>query len=126
MTAQPIYRRIASLLDARANCAKSGNTEWFAKHTEHIDDIMASAPSGSGIDNGTTLDYDASTPDKLVFHTAFHHMDDGGGYDGWTEHTITVRASLAFGIDVRISGRDRDGIKEYLGDTYHGWLTETA
>jgi hypothetical protein len=44
-------------------------------------------------------------------------MDDGGGYDGWTEHTITVTPSFR-GFDLTISGRDRNDIKDYLHQTF--------
>lgn len=80
-------------------------------------------PSGSGIDSGTKLDYGRSTPDKLVFTMSFHHMNDSGMYDGWTDHSITVKPSLVYGIEIGISGRNRNDIKDYLGDTYHAALT---
>lgn len=120
----PIYRQIATLLEARANCERMGNTEWFDRHTINIDTIMASAPSGSGIDSGVTLDYDKSTPERLVFTCPFHHMNDGDYYDGWTDHVVTVRPSLTSEIDIRISGRDRNDIKSYLHDVFFVWLRE--
>lgn len=119
--------RIARLVQAREHCAERDNMEWHNKHTETILGMLENdAPSGSGFDNGTSLDLVMSTPEKLVFHTSFHHMNDGGMYDGWTEHSVIVRASLAFGIDVRVTGRDRGGIKDYIGDVFHAWLTAEA
>mgnify|MGYP001762209740 CR=1 FL=1 len=75
-------------------------------------------PSGSGVDTGTTLDLESSTPERLAFTLSFHHMDDCGHYDGWTEHRVIVRPSFAFGMDVRVTGRNRNGIKDYLADIY--------
>lgn len=75
-------------------------------------------PSGSGFDNGTTIDLDASREDRLVFNTAFHHMNEGGFYDGWTEHTVTVKPSF-WGTSIKVGGRDRNLIKDYIGDTFH-------
>jgi hypothetical protein len=49
-------------------------------------------------------------------------MNDGF-YSGWTDHTVIVRPSFR-GINVRISGRDRNGIKEYLAETYDYALTQ--
>lgn len=72
-------------------------------------------PSGSGIDNGTTVI--ECTPTKVVMECGFHHMDEHGYYNGWTHHRITVTPTFA-GIVVKVSGRDRNGIKEYLADTY--------
>ena len=34
MDARKLYQEIASAVQARRNCAESGNTEWFEKHGE--------------------------------------------------------------------------------------------
>jgi hypothetical protein len=80
-------------------------------------------PSGSGIDCGTELDRAACKPGKLVFTFSYHHMNEAGMYDGWTEHTLIVTPSFD-GIDLRITGRDRNQVKEYLYDIYHNDLTQ--
>lgn len=119
-----IYARIASALEARQNCEKSGNDEWFDRHTETIERITKQhMPSGSGIDAGMKFDFDKSTSNKLIWSFGFHHMNDGGYYDGWTEHNLIVTPSLAFGIDVRITGRNRNQIKDYLHETMHYAVT---
>lgn len=75
-------------------------------------------PSGSGVDNGTELNWDKTSPEHLVFNTAFHHMDENGTYDGWTHHEVHVSASLSYGIKVRVTGQNRNNIKEYLEEIY--------
>jgi hypothetical protein len=45
-------------------------------------------------------------------------MDEHGGYDGWTEHSIIVTPDLASGFDLRVNGRDRRDIKEYLAEIF--------
>ena len=82
-------------------------------------------PSGSGFDNGTTLNVDKSTSQKLVFETAFHHMDEHGYYTKWTDHTVTVRPAFQ-GLDIRVSGRNHNGIKEYIEGCFDHCLEETA
>ncbi len=125
--ARYLYSESASLIQARLNCIASGNSDWKVRHEERIIGIVKNQlPSGSGIDSGTKLDLDKSHADKIVLHTAFHHMDEGGGYDGWTEHTITITPSLSGSFHLRISGRDRNSIKEYLADTYHYALMAQA
>lgn len=120
-----LYAVLASLVQARANCNRMGNEEWFVRHSERIEQVVRDfLPSGSGIDSGCSIDLDASTEDKIVLNTSYHHMNEGGYYDGWTEHTITVRPSLAFGIRVSIGGRDRNDIKEYLHDVFHTALMQ--
>ena len=115
-----LYQAIARLLEARENCVKVGNDEWFAKHTSRLNELTHNyMPHGAGIDNGVTIDIAKSNSNKLVFHTSYHHMDDNGIYDGWTDHTITVTPSLANGIDVRISGSNRNDIKDYLYEVFY-------
>jgi len=122
-----LYCELARLVAAIRNCEKSNNQEWLGRHTARLKTLVQEEmPSGSGIDNGTKIDLDASTPDKLVFEVGFHHMNDGGMYDGWTEHRIIVTPSLAFGFDLRITGKDRNEIKEYLNDVYYSALNETV
>jgi hypothetical protein len=121
---RPLYQALAARIGAVANCEKGGNIEWLAKHKAAALALTKQyMPSGSGIDCGTTLQLDDCTSEKLVFFASFHHMDEQGGYDGWSEHFVTVRASLQFGIDIKISGRDRNDIKEYLDQVFHDALT---
>jgi hypothetical protein len=119
-----VYQKLATAIDAYHRCVKEGNELWEEKHKETIDAIMDTAPSGSGIDHGTTLDLDASTANKLVFTFGYHHMDEMGGYDGWTEHALRAYPSFVCGVELTISGRDRNDIKDYLYEVYQGWLSE--
>ena len=116
----PLYQHIARCLAAQENCRKTGNTEWLSRHGDTINHLVnIYMPSGSGIDSGTKLDFDRSRPNRLVFTAPYHHMNDGGMYDGWTDHDIIVTPNLSFGgFDLRITGRDRNQIKDYLGDTF--------
>lgn len=114
-----LYQSIASKLQARLNCDKEGDHEWFVRHLENIESLVREhMPRGSGFDSGTTFDADASKPTRLVFNTSFHHMDEYGGYDGWTEHQVIVSADL-LGLNVRVTGQDRDGIKEDISELFY-------
>lgn len=113
------YSAIASAMLARANCERSGNSEWFDRHTDRILDLVREhAPSGSGFDSGTSFSFDASRPDRLVFFTSFHHMSEHGYYDGWSEHTVIVTPDFS-GVNIRVTGRDRNDIKDYIGEVFH-------
>lgn len=113
------YQRIALALAAMENCQKSGNVEWHERHKATIEQIVENNfPSGSGFDSGTQFDFDASNQERLVFNTSFHHMDGNGYYDGWTEHTVTVKPSLAFGTMLKISGRNRNEIKDEISEMF--------
>lgn len=115
---QNVFTQIASRIVAMRNCEKVGNTEWRNKHKTAIESLVKEhAPSGSGFDNGTRFDYDKSTGAKLIFHTSFHHMNETGYYDGWTEHTVTVTRDF-LGACYRVSGRNRNDIKEFIEQAF--------
>jgi hypothetical protein len=121
---QPLYRIIAGLTEARENCRKAGNTEWYEKHGIRLARIASNLlPHGGGFDNGTQIDTIKSKPSMIVLDTAFHHMTDGL-YDGWTGHTVIVRASLVHVLDIRVTGRDRNEIKEHIHETFFHALTQ--
>lgn len=118
-TPRKLYQRIAELFTAMQNCQKSGNTEWFDRHRDLLCELVKEhLPSGGGFDAGTSFDFDRSKPNLLIFNTSFHHMHDSGMYDGWTEHSVRVTPDLASGFDMRITGRDRRDIKDYIGETF--------
>lgn len=116
----PLYRILAGKIAARQACQNDPiRQEWYRKHSEAIDAIARNLlPSGSGIDGGTKVDLDRSTGERIVLTAGFHHMNDAGMYDGWTEHNITITPSLLFTMHVHVSGRNRNGIKEYMTDVY--------
>ena len=115
-----LYQLIASTVDAMTRCTD----EWKQKHNETLTTLEDYLPSGSGIDSGTEIDRERSTGEKIVLYTEYHHMNETGMYDGWTDHTITVRPSLIHRIRLTISGRDRNEIKDYLHDVYYWALCE--
>jgi hypothetical protein len=121
-----IYRGLAIAVAARKRCDNGFNPEWFAKWDDRIRGILSDHfPSGSGFDAGTQIDLDKSDGDKLVFRTSFHHMNEGGFYDGWTDHTITATPSFEHGFHLKVSGRDRNGIKDYISHQFsHSLMLE--
>ena len=102
---------------------RSDDEEWADIMREKIDNIMKGAPSGAGIDTGTRIIAEKCSREKLVFSADFHHMTESGYYDGWTEHLIIVTHDLT-GLNIRVTGKNRNDIKEYLTEVYHYWLTK--
>lgn len=119
----PLYKKLAQVYGAYLNCSDPGHAEWRVKHYDLIRALVTERmPSGSGFDNGTKFDFDKSTPEKLVFITSFHHMDENGGYCGWTEHEIIVTPSLVFGLNLRVTGKNRNDIKDYISEVFYNAL----
>ena len=118
MEQQPLYKALSRSLQAYQSCQRCNNEEWIPKHKENLDRLVDLLPSGSGIDSGTKLDLERSNPDRLVLTFGFHHLNEGGYYDGWTEHEAIITPSLAFDFTMRITGRNRNAIKDYLYETY--------
>jgi hypothetical protein len=109
-----------SCTNALVTSRKRENHEWIAKWSLRIEGLKALLPSGSGTDSGTEIV--EVTEMYLKLECSFHHLDEHGSYDGWTEHRI--RATPTFGgLKITISGPDRNEIKDYLHDVYHHALT---
>jgi hypothetical protein len=81
-------------------------------------------PSGSGIDTGTKISRLRFKQGAVRLSLEFHHMNENGYYDGWTEHTVLVSPDLRYGFTLHVGGKDRNQIKDYLGDTYDACLRE--
>ena len=112
-----LIQEIASTLVARTNCDESGNSEWEQKWEARLVAIESEClPDGCGFDNGTTIDRDTNGK-SVVFKTSFHHMNQLGYYDGWTEHLVVVTPAFD-GFDIKVRGRNRNGIKEYISDVF--------
>ena len=114
-----LYKYLANQLSRIAYMERNDRYEDAEDIRSTVDDfVKANFPSGSGFDAGTKLDWDRTTQTKLVFTTEFHHMNDGGYYDGWTEHVIYAKPHFLFDVDLRVTGRDRNQIKDYIGETF--------
>lgn len=124
---KPLYKIIASAVGAFKNCEGSGNDEWRDRHEQKLQWIAKNLmPSGSGWDLGTKLDLDKSDDDKLVFYGEWHHMNSNGFYTNWTAHRIIVTPSFVSDIDVEITGRNQNQIKDVIHDLFYWTLKEVV
>lgn len=112
---------IAETAEWSERAENSPNAQWGPIARKRLDQLVNMLPSGSGIDCGTKLVSASAT--KIVLECSFHHMDEHGYYDGWTEHRITIRPTFD-SMDISISGRNRNGIREYLHEIYSLALSE--
>jgi len=124
MDTQPLYKALASLIDARQNCHDSGNKEMCLRHLENIGYLSKKyLPSGAGIDNGCWIDLDLCSHKKIVIVSNFHHMNSDGYYCGWTYHKVIVTPSFD-GFDLSITGRNYNDIKDYLSQVFYEALQQ--
>jgi hypothetical protein len=76
---------------------------------------------------GSTADRKSTTISQegvaIVLQLEFYHMGDVDCYDGWTSHIIRVSPTFD-GFEIKISGKNRNNIKEYLADTYYYCLNQ--
>lgn len=116
-----LLNELAHLVSAIGHC----DDEWRVKHTARLNALVREyMPSGAGFDDGTQLVLAKSSADKLVFVTSFHHMDEHGYYDGWTAHTVTVTPSFIGRMNIEVSGRDRNRIKDYIAEVFYDALVK--
>lgn len=116
-----VYQMIARNLERLA----SDNLATHAHADDKLDYLAKERlPSGSGVDAGCKIDR-KSTAKRIVITFGFHHMDEHGSYDGWTDHTAVITPDFLWKFKLRITGRDRNGIKEYLYDLFDDALSAT-
>lgn len=114
MAQMKVYQFLADLCER----AKRKNDDDYLDEARNF--VKQYGPSGSGIDCGTRLVKGGNG--RLVLDFDYHHMNDCGMYDGWTHHTIHIVPILSSDYDIRITGRDRNDIKEMLYDQYIEFL----
>ena len=136
---KPLYIELATLVQRQRNLADGISVAIHSSNGPERDRCLAMKvqvedeiqrlvkeylPSGSGVDNGTTLDTGAcfraghSRLLCLALSAGFHHMNDQGTYVKWTEHTIQVIPDLISGFALNIGGPNYRQIKDYLHDLY--------
>lgn len=117
-----MFKKLAIALQAWENSINSKNHEWQDRWYKLIKRIEEELPSGSGFDNGTSIDLAKSDGNKIVLNTSFHHMNENGCYDGWTDHTVIVKPSLIHHFELDVKGRNRNDIKEYIYEVFANTL----
>lgn len=119
-----VVEQIAQSLQAWLDCIAHNNHEWREKHDDTImDAVKRYLPHGGGFDAGTGFDFDLSKPDRLIFRTSFHHMGGSGMYDGWTFHNVVITPSFVTGFDLKVTGPNRNDIKDYIAETFEAALS---
>lgn len=129
------YQAISRCLESIGDCCRrwegEDDTAAFSAldlHRERLEKILKEAPRGSGIDSGITLimpedEYDIPAVTKyLKFKVPYHKMNPNGYYCGWVDYYLYVKPSLSWEVEFRLTGRDYNGVKDYLTGVLINWL----
>lgn len=116
---------IVMACEAYRNCSANSDHPWGPRWASLLDAIEADLlPSGGGFDNGTKIDREATNAKRISLRIAFHHMDESGGYDGWTRHYVTINPTFR-GCEVRVSGSNRNEIRDYISEVVSSLFSES-
>lgn len=120
-----LYQAYASALLTIKNCENTGKP-FPTDMQMRINKLNELMPHGSGLDGGseTRLLRNDSSSEKLVFPADFHHMNEHGFYDRWSYHRVIVTPSLLFGIILKVTGRDRNDIKDHIYQVFYDALMQ--
>lgn len=91
--------------------------DYKKPHLDKLHECIKLLPSGSGIDSGCKIDIENSGINKVIIIIDFHHMDEHGYYCGWETYKLIAKPTFA-GIDMKITGRDKYFIKDYLYELF--------
>ena len=95
MSTKPVYQVMARLIQARQNCIKAKNQEWFKKHSDRLQALLSELPHGSGLDYTWHYDFDKSNSEQIVLTMSLHSMDENGHYDAIIDFRTVITPSLS-------------------------------
>lgn len=126
MKNETIAARINTAAFSKERCIDNGRPEMAEAWERVLERCFANLPQGSGFDCGTTFNLaESKEGTKLVFDTSYHYMTEAGYYDGWYDFKVVVRPTFS-GFSLKVIGKDRDGIKEYIADVFYDVLAADA
>jgi hypothetical protein len=121
---QPFYVELGNVFKSYLYGVKNQNGTMIDHNEEKLNELIDLLPHGSGIDGTTKLDLEHSKLNKIIITSSYHHMDEYGGYDGWTDFEIILSPDWG-GFDIDIKGKFPKrylDTKEYLADTFATFL----
>ena len=106
-----LYQKIARVV----------SQENWAKRTKELSLLNELLPKGNGIQRqlGLPVILLESTKKRIVIDTAYRHTYDS--YDTtsrWTVHQVVITPSFEGEIDIRITGKNVNNVKDYLYDVF--------
>jgi len=99
-----LYQKIARV-------ASQKNTPKKAKELSLLQELL---PIGNGIETGCVILL-KSTKKRIVIET---HPNDSYETSRWTAHQVIITPSFEREINIRITGKNKDNVKDYLHDIF--------
>jgi hypothetical protein len=123
-----VYQAIADAIARLARAKEYPESDLGKAWTDSASDTLRHIereclPSVDGFHRGTTIDRDESSPVRIVFRVDYHHATKAGFRDGWTQHRVILTPAFN-GFNLRVTGKNRDEIKEVIGELFSILLCE--
>ena len=74
-------------------------------------------PIGNGIEKECVISL-KSTKKRIVIDTAYWHPNDNYETGLWTDHQVVITPSFEGEINIRVTGKNVDNIKEYINEVF--------
>jgi hypothetical protein len=123
----PLYKLLAAAVSARQNCIESGNHLWHRQWNKRVRQMLKLLPHGSGFNVHPSIMFRQwRDGGRLVICASYQHMDDHGGYIGWSSHDIEIVPDLVFNFDLSVVLiEDNTGVEAGTDDMFLDYLCET-
>lgn len=111
-----LYQWIARMVESlEKNDSRDSDPVIRNRCMDALYDLEKFLPSGSGFNSKCQI-LSSSKSNRIVIETSFQHMCEHG-YTGWTKHLVIVTPSLMYGMQIQITGKDKNEIKGYIRET---------
>ena len=97
--------------------ARVASQKNWAKRTKELSLLQKLLPNGKGIREreGLAVILLESTKKRIVIDTTYWHTNNS---DERTSHQVIITPSFEGEINIRITGKNKDNVKEYLHDIF--------
>lgn len=102
-----LYQKIA-----RVASQKNAILKW-----QEFDKLQKLLPIGNGIEAKSVILL-KSTEKRIVIDTAYWHPNVSYETSRWTDHQIVITPSFEGEINIRVTGKNLNNIKEYLNEVF--------
>ena len=105
-----LYQKIARVVSQK---------NW-AKRAKELSLLQELLPNGNGIrgQEGLAEILPESTKKRIVIYTTYWHPNDSYETSRWTAHQVIITPSFEREINIRITGKNKDNVKDYLHDIF--------